>query len=543
MVRVNETRIGISVISETVDQAKLTKQGAEVAVASTGASARVNLTRCSISVIRATPRVAKLTKQGAEVAIRAEQASTSGASLTRNTISVLSATLKRGKMTKQGAEVAVRSGQASNAPVALTRSSISIIARRGPDVVIPIPLTTGAEFLLHNWASELEIENAYETAISISATEGAEERCGILLKPERTLTFKWSRSGQVDVDKVFRFLERATRAQLPFPLYSDATDVTTFASATAGNATVLLNTTESRFFNGARVALLRLDHAYQIVSSEFYEILSRTGASLTFSTPLVADVPAGSIVVPMIDCEIVLEPQATETHGQLVEVSLSVLEVAGRSQLPAISTGSPDGFSTYQGFPIFNVDPNWGSPVAHSYSRQGQSYKRGRKTVVYATAERARGTEKYGISCNRTVAWGVLRFFDSRRGRLRTFFQVDQDYLWTVQSAAGVFIEINKLGDFTEFQIALNPGWIGIVMEDGTAVVREVVTVQDLPSSWRITVLDALPTIATPQIVRAARARKVRLASDALTEKWLHTGLFSTDWETLEALKEQDETT
>ena len=544
MVRVNDTRLGLEVLSETIDQAKVTKQGAEVAVESSSASnGRVNESRCTIEVIRATPKVAKVTKQGAEVAVASSPASTATVAESRIVLEVLSGTLKRAKVTKQGAEVAVASSLASSAEIAITRFGIEVLARRGPDLIIPIPVPIGADVLLHNWADEVKIEASYETSISISAHTGAEERRAILAKPERTLTFHWSRGGRVDVDRVFRFLRKMTETQCPIPLYCDAVEMTTTAIAGAGNDTIAIDTTQARFFGGARIGILHLDNALDITTFEFYEILLKTSTSITFTTPLLTDIAVGDVVVPMIDCEIVLEPMIEEAHGELVEVTLSVLEVAGASQLPATSTGDPDGFVIYQGYPIFNIDPNYANIAEHGYNRQGDIYRRGRKTVVYITADRARGAETYEITVDRTDAFKLIRFFDSRRGRCRTFFQIDQEYLWIVQSATGVFIEIDKLGDFLDFQVGLNPGWVGFILEDGTAIVREVVTTQDLPSSWRITVADALPVIDLTQLVRFTRARKVRLNDDTMEENWTTTGVFETSWRTIEALDELEETT
>jgi len=136
-------------------------------------------------------------------------------------------------------------------------------------------------------------------------------------------------------------------------------------------------------------------------------------------------------------------------------------------------------------------------------------------------------------------ALNTVDFFQSRRGRTKSFFLIDQEQLWTATAAGGsVFVDIDPLGDFDNFSEELD--YLGIVLQDGTSYVREVVTIQAILGIWRLTLAEALPAFALSQIRRLTRARIVRFDSDAMREVWLTDNVMNTNLGFIECLEEKD---
>jgi hypothetical protein len=131
--------------------------------------------------------------------------------------------------------------------------------------------------------------------------------------------------------------------------------------------------------------------------------------------------------------------------------------------------------------------------------------------------------------------------FDSRRGQVGTFLEIDQEALWTVADTDPQFVDVSPLGDFDEFKDSFR-GYLGFVMKDGTVIVREVNTVVDNGSAWRITIGAGpdLPDIDVTQIARFSRARRKRFADDALTETWQTTEVCELNFATIEVVNEKE---
>ena len=70
--------------------------------------------------------------------------------------------------------------------------------------------------------------------------------------------------------------------------------------------------------------------------------------------------------------------------------------------------------------------------------------------------------------------------------------------------------------------------YIGIVLKDGTMIVREVVTIQAVLGVWRVTAATALPSINLSDIKRIARARIMRFDADAMQETWATDDVMTT---------------
>jgi hypothetical protein len=262
-------------------------------------------------------------------------------------------------------------------------------------------------------------------------------------------------------------------------------------------------------------------------------------------------VRAFSQVFPMIDCEIVLEVDMHHVVGCLAEVTVTVDEVPGPSQLPPTKADTPAGAPTHRGIPILDIDPNWSEGVRRGRSRQGSEFTSGRARSVAPLADRSRERTELNFlgqrGCDGAVRqdfWRLVQFFDTRRGRLRSFWQIDQERIWECGSIATGSVQVVPLGEFDDFEEELQGGQIGLVLFDGITTsfyVRDVSATNDLGTAWEALITPALPAgLNAANAIRVARARLVRFDSDEMEETWTTAGVARSSLKVIETLDEQD---
>ena len=539
--------------------ASVTRVDVEVAGEATTANAvdPARVSRQSIEVFGKRTAPVSITRVDVEAAALATDANAvDPARVSRQSAEVFISISPRVSLTRADVEVGALATTANAVdPARVSRQSIEAFARRGSaGAVTPLALNDDAEVFMHDWADECVLRSAYLTDV-IQAATGAESRLGSRLKPARAMDVVWRQTyDEFDandlsrLDRLYVFVRRLTGARFAIPLYPDQR-VLADAYGTLDDE-ILLDTTRGRWFVGARVAIVQLTWTGSYSSHSFHLIDSVFADRLRLTAPLGIAVAANSVVLPMIDCEVSLEAEMHHEAGCLAEVSLTVHEVPGASQLPATRADTPGGTPTHLDIPILDVDPNWVDGVRRRRNRQGVEFTSGRARGVSPLAARSREVHELKFLCQRGCgldarqdAWRLVEFFDTRRGRLRSFWHVDQERIWNCQALSAGFVEITPFGDFDDFSEELAAGQIGLVMSDGTFFVRDVVTVQDLGLSWRLTVDPALPgSLDSDDVIRVARARMVRFDSDEMEERWSHAGLVEIDLTVIEVLEEKDVT-
>lgn len=556
MVTVRISRQSMEIGALAPVTAGITRIDAEVAGIAQGASTDdVRVSRVCVEVLGRRPPVASVTRVDAEVAGLAQGASTGRALVSRMSAEVGARVVKRASVTRIDAEVAGLAQGASSGRALVSRISIEMGARRGSaGPVTPLPLADGIDVFLHNWVDEARLLTRYETSVSTAPATGSESRRGLLLKPERTLSLLWQIHADDDestarLDRLVFMLRKLTDERIAVPLYMDQRELD--AAYLSTDDTVFFDTSKGRFFTGARVVIVQLGISGSYKSHSFHIIESMQDDRLTFDADLGVAVPAGSLVIPMIDCEVTLEAKAKYVTAKNAAVTLELEEIPGASQLPPVKSDTPSGGQTFDDVPIFDYNPDWVQGIERGRLRDGQKYRQGRANRVTKNAARSREWHKLNLTglrgaCADTArddVWRVVEFFDTRRGRLRSYWHIDQDQTWTIESidASGAFVGVGEIGDFDDFESELEGGWVGLVMRDGTVYVREAVTVQQVLTVFRITVDPPLPAgLQVSDVVRVATARRSRFMKDELEEVWKHSGHMGTTVEIIETLEEKN---
>ena len=541
MVTVRVHRHAVEVLAKTAIVAGTHRQEIEVAIEDVGSGGTVQVHRHSIETLAKVPLIARVNRQEIEVAIE-DVGSGGSVQVHRHGVEVFTKVQPTSALHRQEIEAAFED-VGSGAPVHVHRQGIEILARVGVPSPTPLFFPTALTFFLHNWVQQVEMETGYLTDISRSPTTLSEERRGLLQRPYRQMQVQFTHGTKVEVDRLMVTLRRLTRDNLVLPLFQAA--VILDQSSTGQN---LLNGDfrYRRFFNGARVAVfpavptdkaMMLDsevdnYLLQEVQQDFMRMdrnLDQTYTAKEF------------LVVPLIDLELVLVPGITQLTDDTAEVQLTLNEVVGANALPPSFTGGVvDGWKHTLGLPVFEIDPDWASGIRTDYRRYGQRRVEGRKPVVVPQGPRYVQVQDFHLKLDRPDFWRVLNLFDSRRGRLDLFWEIDQEFLWTVPDTDPGFIDVSPFGLFADFENDFTDH-AGIVMEDGTVYIREIVTIEDTGGVWRLTLTPAdLPVIDVTQIKRFSRARKKRFDKDSLSEKWHTTEVVEMRFSTVEVLNEQE---
>jgi len=551
LVAVRITRQAVDIITESTQPVAAGRVDAEVSTLATEASSgRVRVTRQAVEVISKFVSQAEVSRLDTEVSTLATEASNGRVLITRQAIELVARNAAVVSASRIDSEVTTLATENAGGDVRITRQAFETIARRGATSILePLSLGDDNEIFMHDWADACILRSSYLTDSSISPSTGAESRRGLSIKPERVMEIVWRQSDQefdefdfTRLDRLYVFLRRMTNQRVAVPLYPDLRELNQAYLST--DDTIFIDTTIGRWFVGGRVVIVQHDYAWHYASHSFHIIADIQSDRLVFDAPLGIDVLELSQVVPMIDCEITLDVEWVQRHGCIAEVKLEVAEISGTSQLPPTKADTPTGAPTHAGIPILDLDPDWTEGVKMGRSRQGSEFRSGRARSVTVYAERSRQTHELAWVNKREEFWRLVEHFDTRRGRLRSFWHIDKEQIWNCVQVDPSFVAVEPKGDFDDFKEELEGGYVGIELLDGTKYVRDAVTVQSIATTYRISVDPVLPSgILATDVVRVARARVTRFDTDEMEERWTHAGLSASKLPLIEALEEKVVTT
>lgn len=542
MADVRLTRQAIEVFAKIPPRAAVPRQETEALVEDEGGAGNVRLTRQAVEVFAEIPDRVNVPRQEVEALVE-DEGTTANVRLTRQAIEAFVARPAIVNVPRQEVEAVVEDEGTSGA-VRLTRQAAEVFSRAPLPPVAPRPLPATFELFSNNWAKEVTIETGYTTDVTSSPSTGAEERRALLQRPTRNMRFELLLEGVDDIDRLLVTLRDMTDEQTVWTLFPDLSVVRT-TSPTPGNS-IFCQCSFRRFFKGARIAVIPIDGKRRHDETEVH--ILTVNATFPDRIDTVETLPVTFqanqwVVYPLLDVEVTLRPIVVHETDKIVSVVGKIDEVYGRNSLPPATSGFPDGFQRQLGLPVFHLEPNWVQGIETTYVRQGSRQRRGRKEVIFKKETRFRQLQKLDLLFkNREEAWRMIEFFDSRRGRRSAFWMVDQERVWAPALIDPTFIEIVPQGKFADFE--KNFEHIGIVEKDGTTTVRKVNTIQDLGTTWRITVAagNPVPSIALTNIQRISRARTCRFEKDALRMVWFNSAVAQTTVSIIETLAEKEVT-
>lgn len=539
MVAIRLHRLGVEALLSAAPMVSLQRAVYEAAVEEAAGGA-LHLHRLGVEVLaKKDPRLAV---HRAVYEAAAEEAA--GGSIRLHRLGVEALAKAPAKLAVQRAAIEAAVETVTGGAIRLHRLGVEILARVGVPDPTPITLAADIEFWMHNWADELEIETSYSTDVTRAPDTLAEERRSLQQRPDRTLTLSWLRQSTEEAYQLRLLLRRLTAENMQIPLYCDATPVTEAAGAL--DTVLKIDAEARRFFVGARVLIFPINQTY----IRRADVITRTITRLTADSITVSSAPGAMAanqwaVVPLLDCEQVLEPEIILEKTDVVRVNLTVREIHGKSALPPLSVGLRTGFPIRLGRPVFEIEPNWRGGVATSYLRYGVEQRIGRRQTPVTDGERYVQVQQWALSPLERADWyRIASLFDSRRGRAESFWAIDREFEWTVANTTSIFIDVVPYGRFEDFNLLWTESNVGaaIKMKDGTIHLMQVNSVSDNGSVWRLTAAGG-QTIADPidlsQIEFFARARISRFQTDAMTERWVTNDVCSVRLSTVEVPNEK----
>lgn len=548
MVAVSVTRLTGQVIRSAVDKAGATRESVEVAATGGHTSAQaVQATRVAGEVIRQTTPKCSVTRSASEVAATGEHTSSEAVQATRLTGSVLFSLNPCVATTRISAEALASSSHASAQPVQTTRLTGQAIGRVSALPVVPLPLVfpNGTDFFVHNWTRDVRMRTIFNTDVTSSPRTAAEERVSQTPRPYRVIKLRYTRKDLNDIDRLLVTLRRMTRHRLPVPIVQDETPL--LASIGSLDTTISFDVTFGRFFPGARIAIVELDLSHQPTGKVFYRLISNIidATTVEIDSDLGEAVTlkpfGGWAVFPMMDCDTVRRPRWRLRTDRLYQADMTLQEVYGPSALSPWGVDDVQGFPTHGGYPIFNIEPDWIRAPRPGLNMPGRDFRKGLGRLAFNIGDRERSETDYILRAERAEAKSILQFMESRLGRTRPFWEIDQETVWQVVgfSPTGDFIDFSPQGTFSDLEVA-NFQNVGLIYEDGTAYVRDVISIQDLGTIWRMTVSPQLPMLSTTGLLRLARAHLVRQQKDTFEEEWTNALVMEARYRTIEVLNEGD---
>jgi len=544
---VRASRLSHEVLLSAPVAGKVTRQGVQVALSQPGASSTTaRVQRFSTEVLAAYPARSKVTRQGVQAALSVPAATSVDARVARFSAEVLAVAAPKAGVTRQGIQVAMaRPGADITLTARVQRFSLETLARSF------IPMTTfslpvGWELFLHNWAKSSSIESAWNTDISSSDTL-AEERTALMQKPFRSLSVSWTVKGKEEVNSLLVEMRRLMLETSVAPVYADAVEVTT--DAASGQAVVRGDFSTGRFFKGGPVVIAqfkRTNDGTQSTRLDFFEdavIGARFDDRIVLTGNLSATFKSGQcIAMPLMKVHPQTELNIVHLNEHMMTLEAEFDEIYGDTALPPMVSEVPPNFDVYNDIPVLSTVPDWGRGIRSGMRREGSQDSLGRGRVVYQRGDRHRVMHRLEFREDRVGGWDLIRFFESRRGRLLPFWVVDFENIYTVALISNPFVTISStVGTLAQFQAEMDH--IGLIFSDGTSVVRRTTAVVDNGGAWRITVADSLPGAYTHQdVVGFGRARLCRMEEDALLEEWTVTNLCSLSIPVIELLDETEVT-
>lgn len=415
-----------------------------------------------------------------------------------------------------------------------------------PEIVSPRPLVMGFEGLPiaplaipPDWVESVELTTSWRTDVTVAKTSNVEDRRGLLSRPTRSLTVTVTGRNTRETHVLAQSLMGYAWANAPAPLYCDQTYVLR-SEVLSGACVIYCDTRWRRFFIGQRVLLqakgIAVKQRDNFVQWAYVSVVNNDSLVLT-AVPERMPQP-GDLVVPCMDAEVSPKQTGTFVVDTLLKVRLTWEETAGPESIPATHPlASYDNLlpfvaHTEDGIPIFDFPADWSDGLKISVNRRASSDSVGRSTLTETDGQPYHDFQTSFLCPTREVAWGVIRFFDSMRGRVGQFYLLHPNDPWVLWAPLpfnnSTACNINAIGSHEE--ILLHYTHVAFTHADGRVFVRKLDDVDDvLPSGdhYRLTWTEPLTDYAG--IIKIRPIHLCRLNDDSMTENWETDGVCRID--------------
>ncbi len=393
-----------------------------------------------------------------------------------------------------------------------------------------------------DWKSGVYLRTGFSTDVT-AANSLSEERRALMGKPRRILSFNVTSLYQADAMPLLAYCARRASAGSSIPLYCD---VSFLASPASGSTLTLMSAPSTRrFCVGGRVLVMLPRRRLTAAAHELHRVsaIDDGAKTITLIGALASTFPAGSRVFPVIESRLQLVSEFTVLNDQMLTGQFDAQETPGRSALSVLQAGNtvPAGmsFDDVDGLPIFDFALDWGA-VKQGVARDGGYAQNGRAEVGQFYGTRPRFTFNLPLILKgRAESMRLVRFFESRMGRAFPFWFIDNLRLFIPSAKTSTTLDVPKLTPANLWNFIDN---IGILLANGTRIVRTITSRTTIGSIDRLTLANALPSFNLADVKRMSAARLVRFSSDELVENWITDEHMRTSVGLTELLEEKEVT-
>jgi len=387
-----------------------------------------------------------------------------------------------------------------------------------------------SDAFLQNWISRVRLTSAYATQIeqsrSLSPTAAiSEERIGLRSRPVRSIDTAWLGVKRAETFRMVLALMRLGQDETTkWPIYCDQAITTASSSGT----TINCPTSNRRFFVGRDVLIFHLGDDGRPTQPEFRTVSAIGGSTLTLGSALDHTHPARSFVFPCLTADPSLAQGMRLYTDHVAAFDGAVLE-HDEDPLPA-STGAGGSAGAFgsqssaanteadSGTPVFAVEANWQTEVRQVIARDGARLEIGRGGAIVRQNSRPRFEYEFSLRLfSRADVFSVVKFFDSRRGRLLPFWLLSPLTFWKATAVASGSVTVEAAGSTSD--IADFVSYIGVRLKDGTIHIRKLASVTDV-GDFRLNITGTFSGFVLSDIDRVTIANFVRFGEDSVTEEW-----------------------
>jgi hypothetical protein len=407
----------------------------------------------------------------------------------------------------------------------------------------PEDLWDPGSLLRADWSRGMEISTSWpgSSGLAYSSSEKRVARSG---KPLRTLRFTIRAlfHDQREPWRLKNLLRRLGVCRQLVPLWPDATWTTAVASS--GATTLACDTSYRRFFSGARVAIGGTGIGSTFPTYEIATIGSGiTSTALPLTAGLVHSYPAGARVAPLLECDCIAEADAERVAGGKLQLKLIARECPGAGALPpTAASGGSSGFSTYNGYPIF--DPGFNAQLEWLSSHEG--WKRinnaaplGLGSVFSFFGSRPREHQsRVARPTSRQQAWAIMQFFDTCQGPLRPFYAPAPLPMMLPVAIGSSMVTVPAAGpleDYADYPL------IAVVSKTAGPTAAQILPISGVTRAAgldTIAVTGTLTASSLAQVWFAAPANLLRFEGEDLVERWTTSEFAAFDFSLVESLSE-----
>lgn len=395
------------------------------------------------------------------------------------------------------------------------RSASEVIPGADPDII--------AKLFLHNWRDPIRIETAFASDVTIAKT-GARDARALRDRPARSIEMLLHGLTHQEASELWLNLMTFHKARVLVPLIPDYAKTTAESSGTK----VFCDPSRRRFFRGARVVIHYWERHRFPSLVEYAKIADVVGDGIVLEEALVGTFPERSRIYPVIECESHLDETGKALASEKGELRLKFLETVGNQTLPSIIDpfGDLADVATYQGYPILPLRIDWSSePLVH-VQQDGDRYTSGRGVVTELRGDPKIGWTLFMRGRTRAESWDMIRFFESRMGRVRPFWAVAPVDLFELVAIDSTELKVKRFGNQDQIEAFLKH--VALVSFGGAVEIRGVDSIAPDTEGgvevWVLTLDEALSVVPpVSKIRRTTFAHLLVQERDYVTEEWTTT--------------------